>query len=210
MTIELTATHIETLAPYAPSPGEWAAALNPALKRFEITSAGRCAAFLAQVAHESGGFRHVLENLSYSAERLMAVWPKRFPTIASTSGYARNPQALANRVYAGRLGNGNEASGDGWRYRGRGLIQLTGRANYREAGEGIGRALEAQPELVERRDIAALTACWFWHSRGCNALADQGTESAFETITKRINGGTHGLEDRRGYWRKAKNMLALD
>jgi putative chitinase len=133
------------------------------------------------------------ENLNYSAERLVAVWPSRFPTKAAAEPYARQPDKLANKVYANRLGNGNEASGDGWRYRGRGPIQLTGKANYEKCGAGIGEDLVRFPCLLLTPSVGLASAGWFWHTRGCNRLADEDDHRA---ITRIINGGQLGLDDR--------------
>lgn len=184
-------------------------ALNQSMTRYRIDSAPRIAAFLAQVGHESGQLTRSVENLNYSAERLAAIWPNRFAAggrpNARAIQLARQPEAIANAVYGGRLGNGPEQSGDGWRFRGRGLIQTTGRANYRATGQGIGADLEHAPELLEQPRYAALSAAWFWQEHGLNELADAGQ---FEAITKRINGGLHGLAERVALWETAKRVLA--
>ncbi|MFN3370378.1 MAG: glycoside hydrolase family 19 protein [Sphingomonadaceae bacterium] len=160
--------------------------LLPAMRRFEIVSLARAAAFLAQCHVESGRFTRTEENLRYSsAERLVAVFPSRIPTVAAAQPFLRNPEGLANHVYGGRLGNGPPASGDGWRFRGRGLKQLTGRANYQRAAAGLGRPYLADPDLVAQAPDAALTAAWFWQQAGCNALADAGD---IDRITRAING----------------------
>ena len=208
---ELTPRQITAIMPACPDAEAWTPALNSAMQRFEIATAERMAAFLAQLAHESGQMKRLAENLNYSAQRLMQVWPARFPTLGKALQYERNPQKLANYVYAKRLGNGDEASGDGWNYRGRGLVQLTGRGNYRAAALGIGMPLEEQPELLEQPAAAALSAAWFWKSHGLNELADDqnnddDTED-FKTITKRINGGTIGMKERMALWEKAKGVL---
>jgi putative chitinase len=187
--------------------------MNSAMSRFDITSNQRMAAFLAQAAHESGQLNMLTENLNYSAKRIMQVWPKRFPTLQKALLYERNPEKLANYVYAKRMGNGDEASGDGWRYRGRGIIQLSGRGNYRAAGEGTGLNMEGRPELLEKLEGAALAAAWFWKSRGLNELADDRNDDNdiedFITITKRINGGTAGLKERIAFWERAKAVLSV-
>lgn len=209
---ELTSSQLSAIMPACPDPDGWTAALNVAMARFDIMTAGRMAAFLAQLAHESGQLKRLVENLNYSAPRLMQVWPSRFPALDKAKLYERNPEKLANYVYAKRLGNGDEASGDGWRYRGRGLIQLTGRGNYRSAALGIGQPLEQQPELLEQPGPAALSAAWFWKSHGLNELADDRNDDDdtedFKTITKRINGGTVGLKERMVFWEKAKAVLS--
>lgn len=179
-------------------------ALDAAMQRFEITSPARSAAFLAQLAHESGDLQRWTENLGYRWQRLRQVFPKYFRTDAEAQPFDRQPERIANRVYGGRMGNGNEASGDGWRYRGRGPIQLTGKDNYRTCGQAIGIDLVTQPERLETPEVGCLAAAWFWASRGLNALADAGD---FVTITKRINGGLIGLEHRTALWKRAKQVF---
>jgi putative chitinase len=181
-------------------------ALDAAMQRFDIANPARRAAFLAQLAHESGEFRRWTENLSYRWQRLREVFPKYFRTDAEAQTFDRQPERIANRVYGGRLGNGNEASGDGWRYRGRGPIQLTGKDNYRTCGEGIGVDLVNAPERLETPEVGCLAAAWFWASKGLNALADAGD---FVTITKRINGGLIGLDDRTAFWKRAKAAFGV-
>lgn len=209
---ELTEQHLSTIMPACPDPAAWVTPLNNAMNRFDITGSRRMAAFLAQIAHESGQLTRLSENLNYSAKRLMQVWPSRFSTLQKALGYEKKPEKLANHVYAGRLGNGVETSGDGWRFRGRGLIQLTGRGNYRAAGQGIGLPLEEQPELLGQPEAAALSAAWFWKSHGLNELADDQSHDNdnedFKTITKRINGGTVGLRERVAFWQRATSVLA--
>ena len=134
---ELTASQLAIIMPSCPDPENWAQALNTAMEKFEITTPSRMAAFLAQLAHESGQLTRLTENLNYSAKRLTQVWPNRFQTLEKAAPYEKKPEKLANYIYAKRLGNGDEASGDGWSYRGRGPIQLTGRGNYRAAGQGL-------------------------------------------------------------------------
>lgn len=189
----------------------WCAALNGAAASFEIHSRERWAAFLAQIAHESAGLTQLEERLSYSAERLCAVWPRRFPTLESARPYARNPEALANRVYANRMGNGAEATGDGWRFRGRGLIQLTGRSNYQACARGIGLAVDARPDWLLEPLAAALSAAWYWSTRGCNELADVSVENpeAFRKICQIVNGGLVGIEDRTRLWQLARQSLGV-
>ncbi|MFU2621702.1 glycoside hydrolase family 19 protein, partial [Pseudomonas aeruginosa] len=179
-------------------------------ERFGITAPVRVAAFLAQVGHESSQLTRLVENLNYSARGLAATWPSRYRGAdgkpnALALNLARHPQAIANNTYASRNGNGDDASGDGWRYRGRGLLQITGRLNYRAAGAGLGLPLEAEPELLEQPEFAALSAAWWWASHGLNELADRGE---FAAITRRINGGTNGLEERLALWERAKAVLS--
>lgn len=163
--------------------------------RFDIGSPVRRAAFIAQASHESAGFTRLEEGLYYrKPERIREMWPRRVPDLAGAARLARNPKGLANRVYADRLGNGSEASGDGWKYRGRGLFQLTGRGNYTEAGAALGRPYVAQPELVALPLDAALTAGWYWQRNDLNGLADG---SQIDAITKRINGPAMVAADKR-------------
>ena len=164
--------------------------LNAAMARFKINSPVRMAAFIAQVGHESGQLTRMVENLNYSAERLQAVWPNRFDAALAVQ-VARKPEQIANIAYGGRMGNA--LPGDGWKYRGRGLIQLTGASNYRAAGAALGLDLVNHPELVEQPETAALVAGWFWQSNGLNELADSGQ---FAKITRVINGGLAGQADR--------------
>ncbi len=174
----------------------------------ELTTNLRWAHFLAQTAHESGGFLRVLENLNYSAVGLRATFPKYFKTDTDAALYARQPERIANRVYASRIGNGPEESGDGWKYRGRGLIQVTGRDNYRACSVTVyaDDRLLTQPELLERPDGAVASACWYWHSRSLNVPADK---DDLEAVTRKINGGLTGLEDRRHWLARAKVVLGL-
>lgn len=184
-------------------------ALNRAMARWKIDSRLRAAAFLAQVGHESGQLRVLVENLNYSADALVRTWPSRF-TAQTAPAYARQPEKIANRVYGGRMGNGPESSGDGWRYRGRGLIQLTGRDNYRAAGAALGLPLEDQPELLEQADHAAQSAAWWWAKHGLNELADAGR---IQDIGSIINTGKpgrvpHGAAERKALYDIAVRVLA--
>jgi putative chitinase len=183
---------------------EWLAPLNETFQKYDISTPTRQAFFIGQCAHESGNFKVLEENLHYSATRLMAVWPSRFPNIAVANQYANNPEKIANYVYAGRLGNGDEESGDGWRYHGRGLIQLTGKDNYANCGSGLGVDLLSSPNMLIDPQYAALSAGWFWNKKGLNALAD---DQDLDTMTKRINGGLIGLDDRKAKIAKAISVL---
>jgi putative chitinase len=178
---------------------EWIAPMNTAMERFDVNTPKRHAAFLAQVMYESAAFTALEENLNYSASRLRAIFPTHF-TAAEAQQYQHNPAAIANRVYANRYGNGDEASGDGWTFRGRGLIQITFRDNYRACGGGLGISLETGPDALTQPDNAALSAAWYWKSHGCNELADAGD---FVRITRAINGGTNGLAQRTALYRHA-------
>jgi putative chitinase len=179
--------------------------LNVVLPNKEINTSLRLCHFLAQIIHESGHFKYKSENLNYSAKALRSVFGKYFKTDAIANEYARKPEKIANRVYANRMGNGDEASGDGWKYRGRGLIQLTGKCNYDACGKAIGLDLLGNPDLLtESAEASVLAACWFWNKNGLNQFADK---DDITTITKRINGGTNGLEDRKSNLTKAKCEL---
>lgn len=182
----------------------WATAIADEMPRWHISTPQRQAMFLAQCAHESAGFTRFEENLSYSAEALQRTWPSRFPSFAAAAEVARQPERIANRVYADRLGNGNEASGDGWRFRGRGAIQITGRSNYRRAGLSLGFPLEANPTEAALPAQGARVACWYWFFHGLNDLADDGD---FEGITRRINGGLTGIVDREKWLAKARRVI---
>lgn len=172
---------------------EWVPALNETFARWAIATPVQQAAFIGQCGHECGNFRILEENLNYRAEALMKLWPKRFPTREIADQYARNPKKIANKVYASRMGNRDEESGDGHRFRGRGCIQLTGHSNYFHAGQALGVDLVKEPDLVATPQYAALTAGWFWSTHGCNKFADH---RDWAGLTKKINGGTIGLEDR--------------
>jgi putative chitinase len=176
--------------------------------KFQINTPLRLAHFLAQCGHESGGFRATQENLNYSAKGLNGIFKKYFPTEASAAAYARNPQKIANKVYANRMSNGDEASGDGFKFRGRGYIQLTGRANYTLFGKAIGEDVTGNPDVVSGK-YALLSAAWFWSNNGLNKLADGGsTDAVVTTITRRVNGGTIGLADRIKHFKEYFHLLA--
>lgn len=173
-------------------PGTYKAARD----HFGLTN-NQAAHFFGQCAHESGNFKAFSENLNYSADGLTKIFKKYFPTLASTAGYARVPEKIANKVYANRMGNGPESSGDGWRYRGRGPIQLTGKDNYTAFATAVGRPdILSNPDIVAG-ELAFESALWFFSKNGLLAIADKGTDTAtITTISKRVNGGTHGLDDR--------------
>jgi putative chitinase len=194
----------EQLSQMTASPDRWLVPINNAMQLFAIDTEQRQAHFLAQVAHESLGFTHLEENLDYGPAGLLSTFPTHFTPTDAVS-YAHDPRRIANRAYANRLGNGDEASGDGWEFRGRGLIQLTGRGMYRRAGEGLGVKLEDAPDTLTEPLPAALSAAWFWRQAGCNELADLGL---FLDITRKINGGLNGVEDRHAWLTKAETALA--
>lgn len=180
--------------------------LIDAMGRFNINTPLRQAAFLAQCAHESREFMVTEENLNYSPDRLLAVFPKYFQTTEEANRCGRNPQAIANRVYANRMGNGPESSGDGYKYRGRGYIQLTGHDNYMNYAAATATDALNAPGIVSNGDGAAMSAAWFWSKNGLNDLADK---EDMMTITKRINGGLNGLQERMAYYHVARQALGV-
>jgi putative chitinase len=174
------------------------------LEEYEINTPKRIAAFLAQCAHESGGFVFVTENLNYNASGLMRIFKKYFDTPELAKQYERNPQKIANRVYANRMGNGDEASGDGFKFRGRGILQLTGKDNYFWFAASLEITPEQAAEYLETFEGAAQSACWYWETKGLNKLADAGD---IKMMTYKINGGYIGLEDREHHYALALNMF---
>jgi putative chitinase len=182
----------------------WTEALNKILPDYNIDTPERVAAFIAQCAHESGNFVFLKENLNYRAESLMRTWPRYFPTIDIATQYARRPERIANRAYANRMGNGDEASGDGWRYAGKGLIQLTGKNNYEAFAESIETPVEEIPAYLETFEGAVQSAAFFWETNNLNQWADKGD---ILTLTKRINGGTIGLDDRIKHYNHALHVF---
>ena len=176
--------------------------------KFQINTPLRLAHFLAQCGHESGGFRATQENLNYSAKGLAGIFKKYFPTEAAAAAYARNPQKIANKVYGNRMGNGNEASGEGYKFRGRGYIQLTGKENYTAFGKAIGEDILSNPDKVAST-YALLSAAWFFSKNGLHKMADGGaTDAVVTSITKRVNGGTIGLPDRIKHFKEYYHLLA--
>ena len=183
---------------------KWLEPLNKTFEKYEINTPTRQAAFIGQCGHESANFKTLEENLNYSAKGLMATWPSRFPTIEIATQFERNPEKIANKVYGGRADLGNTEDGDGWRFHGRGLIQLTGRSNYTVCGLALEKPFAELPELILEPENATLSAGWFWNKRGLNALADA---EDWTTMTRRINGGTIGLQDRINKIHKAMDIL---
>jgi putative chitinase len=176
--------------------------------KFQINTPLRLAHFLAQCGHESGGFRATQENLNYSAKGLNGIFRKYFPTEAAAAAYARQPQKIASKVYANRMGNGSEASGEGYKFRGRGYIQLTGKENYTAFGKSIGEDIISNPDVVASK-YALLSAAWFFSKNGLHRMADEGASDAVVTkITKRVNGGTIGLPDRIKHFKEYYHLLA--
>ena len=205
--MELTLEQLKQLLPKNPYVDHWHHALSQLLPDYEINTARRIAAFIAQCSHESGGFTALKENLNYKAATLRKIFPKYFPDDNIANQYANRPdkqQAIANRVYANRMGNGPEESGDGFRYCGRGLIQLTGKQNYTWFAASLNIPVEEASEYLQTFEGAAQSACWFWETNKLNQFADAGD---IVTLTKRINGGTLGLEDRTNHYRHALQVL---
>lgn len=195
--------------------GDWTSSIVAAALRFGIDTEQRLAMFLAQVVHESRWFQELEENLNYSAERLLQVFPRHFSTPAEAAAYAHRPEKIANRVYANRMGNGPEVSGDGWKYRGRGPLQWTGEANlsyrvtgreaYEVQGKEQGQPILDNPELLTKPGPGCFWAAWWWANHGLNAIADTGD---LEQVTRVINGGTIGIEGRRELYEKATSFMA--
>ena len=202
----ITKDQLAQLIPGNPYLVQWCDALNEILPEYGIDTPQRVAAFIAQCAHESGGFKFLKENLNYRAASLRKTFSKYFPDDAVAAAYANKPEMIANRVYANRMGNGDEASGDGFRYCGRGLIQLTGRDNYAFFAGSLDIPVEEAAEYLQTFEGAVQSACWFWETNNLNQWADK---DDILTLTKRINGGTIGLEDRKKHYEHAKHILGL-
>lgn len=177
------------------------------MEKFAVNTPLRLAHFLAQCGHESGGFRLTQENLNYSAKGLMGIFKKYFPTQALANAYARQPQKIANRVYGNRMGNGPETSGEGFKFRGRGYIQLTGKQNYTAFDASVPESIVDNPDLVATKYPLA-SAAWFWSKNGLNKIADEGATDAVVTkVTRRVNGGTIGLADRIKHFKEYHELL---
>jgi putative chitinase len=203
--IEIAGYMLRTMIPTCKSIDPWLQPLNTILPKYEINTKQRIAAFIAQCAHESGDFNVLEENLFYSAQGLLKVFPKYFNEMTADA-CAKKPALIANKVYGGRMGNGPEDTGDGYKYRGRGLIQLTGKANYMAFSHDVfgDESILANPDYVKTQEGALSSACWFWKKNGLNAIAD--TEDMVK-LTKKINGGTHGLDDRTLKYIRIMNAL---
>jgi putative chitinase len=178
------------------------------MDKFQINTPLRLAHFLAQCGHESGGFKHTNENLNYSADGLKKIFGKYFKEAGLAESYARQPEKIASRVYGGRMGNGDESTKEGFKFRGRGYIQLTGKSNYSEFDKFVNEDILANPDLVATQ-YPLLSAAWFFHKNGLNAIADKGADDATVTsVTKRVNGGTIGLPDRIKHFKEYYSLLA--
>jgi putative chitinase len=203
---EFKQEHLDAMLHGNPYVDHWYHALCEILPEYEINTPRRVAAFLAQCAHESGGFKFLKENLNYKAASLRKVFPKYFPNDAIAAQYAGKGEMIANRVYGARMGNGPEETGDGYRYCGRGLIQLTGKDNYSWFAASLDMPVEDVPEYLGTFEGAVQSACWFWESNNLNEFADKGD---ILTMTKRINGGTIGLEDRKKHYEHALHIFGV-
>ena len=203
----ITVEQFSHMFPKNKNPQGWTTALVDVLPTYEINTPERIASFLAQCGHESAGFTVLQENLNYSAEGLNKIFHKYFPTLESAQPYARKPEMIANRVYASRMGNGDEHSGEGYKFRGRGPIQLTGKANYAACSEFLFQddTLINDPDMLLDPEYALHSACWFWWKNDLNKFADT---ADLVTMTKRINGGTIGLEDRIKHYNEAMEIFA--
>lgn len=203
--MELSIEHLQQIIPKNQYVSYWYSALSQLLPDYQIDTPQRLAAFLAQCAHESGNFVFIKENLNYRWQSLRKIFPKYFTTDDMAKQYEKRPEMIANKVYANRMGNGPEESGDGWRFCGRGLIQLTGRDNYSWFAASLDISPEEASEYMETFEGAAQSACWFWETNNLNQWADRGD---IVTLTKRINGGTIGLEDRQKHYQHALHVFA--
>jgi putative chitinase len=199
-----TQKHFEEIIGKNPYADHWFEALCQILPDYDINTVPRVAAFLAQTAHESGGYRAIKENLNYKAESLVKVWPRYFPDMATAKAYEKQQERIANRAYANRMGNGDEASGDGWKFCGRGLIQLTGKNNYTLYAESLEISLDEASEHLTTFEGCVQSAAWFWESNNLNVEADAGD---IKKMTKKINGGFIGLEDRIKHYNHALHVL---
>jgi putative chitinase len=208
----ITPEQIKAILPQCKNPKDLTAALNSVLTKYDINSTNRIAGFLSQCGHESGQFNILKENLNYSAEGLMQHFKKYFPDQATANAYARNQEKIANKVYGNRMGNGDEASGDGFRYRGRGFIQLTGKENYTAFSKACGRPLEDVPAYLETMEGAVESACWYWKNVNCNKFADADDIDGLSDIVNKGRktvavGDAIGFEDRKKIYLTAKKVL---
>lgn len=206
MSFILTRDQLAQLIPGNPYIDHWHHAMELCLPDYDINTPPRVAAFVAQCAHESGGFKFLKENLNYRAASLRKVFPKYFPDDGIAARYANKPEMIANRVYGGRMGNGPEESGDGFRYCGRGLIQLTGKINYTNFAMSIETPVEEIPAYLQTFEGAVQSACWFWENNRLNQWADAGD---IKELTRRINGGYIGLEDRMKHYTHALHVMGV-
>jgi putative chitinase len=203
--MQITADQLRQLFPNNKYLDDLAECLNESFDKYEINTVNRAAGFLAQCGHESNGFTVLKENLNYKAEALNKIFHKYFPTVESAQPFAHNPEMIANKIYANRMGNGDEASGDGYKFRGRGAIQLTGRDNYTRFGATLGLDPDSCVADMETLDGGVESAMWFWQTNGLNAICDA---DDIVRMTKKVNGGTIGLAERTALYNKAKGILS--
>jgi putative chitinase len=205
-TFEFTADQLAKCISKNKNPQEWFVGLYEQLPKFGIVTPARVAGFISQCQHESADFTVLTENLNYGAKGLMSIFKKYYADAALAKAHERKPQLIANRVYSGRMGNGPESSGDGWKFRGRGLVQLTGRSNYTQCSRDLfgDDCLVDDPDLLLNPEWAILSACWFWHKNKLNDICDRGD---VVLLSKRINGGTIGLADRIHHWNKCLELF---
>jgi putative chitinase len=203
--MQITADQLRQLFPNNKYLDDLAECLNDSFDKYEINTVNRAAGFLAQCGHESNGFTVLKENLNYKAEALNKIFHKYFPTVESAQAYAHNPEKIANKIYANRMGNGDEASGDGYKFRGRGAIQLTGRDNYTRFGATLGLDPDSCVADMETLDGGVDSAMWFWKNNGLNDICDA---DDIVHMTKKVNGGTIGLAERTALYNKAKGILS--
>lgn len=203
---DFTADKLAQLIKKNKEPQYWYNAMCEYLPKFEIVTPARVAGFIAQCQHESLDFTILTENLNYGAKGLRGLFGKYFPTDELAKQYERKPEMIANRIYASRMANGPETSGDGWKFRGRGILQITGRANYTQCSRDLFQddTLVNDPDLVRTPEYAIITACWFWHKNQLNHICDTGD---IVLLSKKINGGTIGLEDRIHHWNQALDLF---
>jgi putative chitinase len=204
--VGITVEHLLKMGVSQLNADKYASFLNQACAKFKINTNARICAFISQICEESGNLSSVNENLGYTTKNMMTVWPSRFPTAESTMQFVGHPDLLANAVYGNRLGNSEP--GDGYKYRGRGFIQLTFKGNYQASSKGLGVDLVSNPDLVSTPQYAALTAAEYWARNGCNEMADPDNLDAVVKVTKKINGGYINLDTRKAYWNKAKLVFA--
>ena len=203
--MELTLQHLQAIIGNNPYLEHWYEALSKALPDYEINTPQRLAAWFGETKVESANYTAIKENLNYRPESLVRLWKSHFPTMEIANQYAHNPEAIANRAYCNRMGNGDESSGDGWKFCGRGLIQLTGRDNYLAFADSLQISVDDAAQYLETFEGCVQSACWFWENNNLNALADQGN---IDAISKKVNGGTEGLENRRNFYQQALQVLS--
>jgi len=200
----ITLEQLQKILPNNENIQDWHEVIENNLPNYDINTIFRVSAFLAQCSHESAEFTRITENLNYKAGSLLKIFPRHFSDLDEANEYAHNQEKIANRIYADRMGNGSEDSGDGWKFKGRGLIQLTGRDNYQKFADFLQMSVDDVPNYLESFEGALVSACWFWNIKDLNILADS---EDIESITKKINGGLLGQDDRQNKYEKYKEIL---